>query len=217
MTSSSIRSGKTFAASIMVRAVWPFSAILMRYFAIFRWFFITCRLTISSSTTSIVDWSSRSHWSCCSVSSGSSSAISVISCISFCAIWTSASTSSLSDAWLTVILLDSLVVCTDVDVAAMRTVKLKHEPFPSSDSTSNCPPCCSINCLVTLKPNPVPPYSLAVEASTCSKTLKIPVNLSFGMPIPVSVTETFKNGSVTCAVTITVPVSVNLMALPSRL
>ncbi|EDN65193.1 hypothetical protein BGP_6406 [Beggiatoa sp. PS] len=67
-------------------------------------------------------------------------------------------------------------------------VKVNCEPWPSLEVTDIVPPCNSTSCLVTERPKPVPPYSRAVEASTCSKDRNTASNLSSGMPMPVSVT-----------------------------
>jgi hypothetical protein len=56
---------------------------------------------------------------------------------------------------------------------ATGIVKEKIDPLPGSDSTVIVPPWSSTRYLEILNPNPVPPYSLAIDPSPCSNSLKI--------------------------------------------
>src|SRR6185369_11301005 len=93
----------------------------------------------------------------------------------------------------------------------------KTEPLPRVDSTQMRPPCISTICLEIARPKPVPPLALVLELSTwwnCSNTR---VSWSGGMPGPVSATLTANVPLAATADTRTSPLSVNLMALPTRL
>ena len=70
-------------------------------------------------------------------------------------------------------------------------------------------------------PNPVPPYFLVVEESTCMNFSKSDPTFSGGMPMPVSFTETriwapFLSLRSHSTAIRTWPLAVNLMALPAR-
>ena len=76
----------------------------------------------------------------------------------------------------------------------IRTENEKLLPLPFSLSRWTLPCINSINCFVIASPNPVPPYFLVIEASTCEKLLN---NLSFSSgEIPIPVSDTTKNSSI---------------------
>src|SRR5262245_37816056 len=97
------------------------------------------------------------------------------------------------------------------------TVKENVDPRPSSDSTHSRPPCISMMRLAIASPSPVPPFCLVVEESACWNSSNILAWSFSAMPGPVSCTATVKAPSATDVLIETSPVSVNLMALPTRL
>ena len=103
--------------------------------------------------------------------------------------------------------------------AGIRTVNVV--PTPASLVTVIVPPIISQNILLITRPRPVPPYFLAVDASACANALKRRPSCSGVMPIPVS--RTVSSIQSTCPsvrrapASVTVPRSVNLLALESRL
>ena len=126
--------------------------------------------------------------------------------------------SSITSTWL----LDRLLCWTAswFSVASRLAVKKKVLPWPSSLSTQILPPIISDKLLEMVRPKPVPPYLRVVEESTWVKLAKIASSFSFGIPIPLSVTEKRKvlllvSGSATTR-RITSPFSVNFRALLIR-
>ena len=95
-------------------------------------------------------------------------------------------------------------------------------PLFSSLSMVICPPMRSTSCFEILSPNPVPPYFLETDASTCEKLLKSLSSSDFAIPIPVSSTIKkssilFFSWAVIKASSEILPTFVNLHALESRL
>ncbi len=127
----------------------------------------------------------------------------------------------------------SLIICVVTDgerlssplvisTEAIGKVKINRDPTPTVDSTVISPPCNSTSCFVIDNPNPVPPYSRAVEPSACSNDSKMRSNLSSEIPIPVSETViakypgcsgVFVTDSRNCADTSMTPIEVNLIPL----
>src|SRR5690625_5565461 len=68
-------------------------------------------------------------------------------------------------------------------------VKLNVDPSPGELSTHMRPPISSARRLLMLRPSPVPPNRLVVDASTCVKESNISSRRSFGMLIPESTTS----------------------------
>src|SRR3954464_6493155 len=96
------------------------------------------------------------------------------------------------------------------------SVKLNTEPLPSSDSTQSLPPCSSTMRREIDRPRPVPPFFLVAELSACWNSSKILPWSVVEMPGPLSFTATVNEPLVELALMITAPVSLNLMALPTR-
>src|SRR5262249_14951374 len=96
-------------------------------------------------------------------------------------------------------------------------VNANVEPLPTSDSTQMRPPCISMMRLAIASPSPVPPFCLVIDASACWNSSKILFWSFSAMPGPVSCTATVKVLSEVEALIDTSPVSVNLIALPTRL
>lgn len=64
----------------------------------------------------------------------------------------------------------------------MGSLKLKVEPFPSSEFTQMVPPMAVTRPLQIESPNPVP----GSNSFNCKNRSKMCPSLSFGMPLPVS-------------------------------
>src|SRR6266700_6059938 len=103
--------------------------------------------------------------------------------------------------------------------ASTRTgrVKWNIDPLPGSDSAQIRPPCISMMRLAIDSPRPVPPFLRVIELSACWNSSKIFAWSTAGMPGPVSHTATVNAPFVADARIATSPLSVNLMALPTRL
>ena len=88
-------------------------------------------------------------------------------------------------------------------------------PLPTIDSTQIRPPCISTICLAMARPSPVPPLALVLELSTCRNFSKMRslVRRNAGAGIRHATAK----WPFWLAVMRTSPVSVNLMALPTRL
>lgn len=99
------------------------------------------------------------------------------------------------------------------------TVKLV--PRPCALSTETVPASMSANALVSERPRPVPPNLRVVELSACWKRWNSLSNCSGVMPMPVSDTLKQTSGPASPAsrhaAKVTVPLSVNLAALPRML
>ena len=99
----------------------------------------------------------------------------------------------------------------------------KVEPLPCSLDRLISPCISATKPLHILKPNPVPPNCLAVDASACENALKIPACSLFVRPIPVSLIAIFKlsvfSSKLSSSITrmIISPCSVNLIALLIKL
>jgi hypothetical protein len=74
--------------------------------------------------------------------------------------------------------------------ALTSSVKEKTEPLPSSDLTPMVPLCAFTRLRTMDSPSPVPPYLRELTSSTCVKGWKICPMSFFGIPSPVSLTET---------------------------
>ena len=106
--------------------------------------------------------------------------------------------------------------------APSRKVKWNWLPRPTSLSTHILPPIICTRRVEMVSPNPVPPYFRVVEVSAWENGLKINSRLSSGIPTPVSATVNRQTQSApslvsTWTFTAISPLSVNLMALPTRL
>src|SRR6266487_5441347 len=97
------------------------------------------------------------------------------------------------------------------------SVKQNVDPLPGSDSTQIRPPCISMIRLAIDRPRPVPPFLRVIELSACWNSSKIFAWSTAGIPGPVSHTATVNAPFVADARIATSPLSVNLMALPTRL
>ena len=103
-----------------------------------------------------------------------------------------------------------------------RTVKRKVDPTPISLSTPISPPIIWTSCFAMLRPRPVPPNRLVVDASACEKESKILDLASGDIPMPVSRTSkrsgsqspSSRAGAHSTAIS---PECVNFTALPMRL
>ena len=95
----------------------------------------------------------------------------------------------------------------------------KRLPSPWVDSTFIRPPIRLTNSLEMASPSPAPPWLAWIRSSICSKGLKMVSSLSAGMPIPVSFTakQTRSLSLSNSTLIATSPVSVNLIALLTRL
>ena len=115
--------------------------------------------------------------------------------------------------------------------ASIATLKVKVLPTPGRLSTPMLPPISSTSCLLMARPSPVPPNRRVVELSACEKEWNSNVCCSGVMPMPVSriLTSSVTPGRVACTCaasapgwskvrmeTVTLPLSVNLMALVTR-
>src|SRR6266487_1527142 len=96
-------------------------------------------------------------------------------------------------------------------------VKQNVDPLPGSDSTQMRPPCISMMRLAMDRLRPVPPFLRVIELSACWNSSKILARSAAAIPGPVSQTATVNTPSVAEAWIATSPLSVNLMALPTRL
>src|SRR6266498_1071901 len=98
------------------------------------------------------------------------------------------------------------------------TKNVEPSPLTPVDSAHKRPPCISTRRRLIGRPKPVPPALRVDEVSTCVNSWKTASSLSAEMPMPVSVTE-IKTLAPSIDVTFTaiLPVSVNLMALLTRL
>jgi len=108
------------------------------------------------------------------------------------------------------------VLCT---IRGRRMVKV--EPLPGLLSTVMSPPIKRQKCRLIASPRPVPPYLRVVEESACENSWNSRPICSSVMPMPVSVTAIViqSRPSACCgrAAMVTVPFSVNLLALLPRL
>ncbi len=106
-------------------------------------------------------------------------------------------------------------------------VKIKLLPSPKTLSTIRLPPKSSVSFFEIANPKPLPPNLWAISVSACVNSLKISCCFSSEMPIPVSITEIFileifgtlsaVEVSSSSTLISTLPVSVNLKALPTKL
>src|SRR5262245_59476507 len=101
--------------------------------------------------------------------------------------------------------------------ACTGSVKMKRDPLPGSDSTHIRPPCISTIRRAMANPSPVPPLVRVVELSACWNSSNILTRSSGLMPGPESHTATVTDPLAADAWTATSPLSVNLIALPTRL
>ena len=105
--------------------------------------------------------------------------------------------------------------------APARTVALKVLPSPGMPLATMSPPSARANLRLMVRPRPVPPKRRWTLLSACTKGSKISAALSGAMPMPVSRTSKRSSaGSFEASserVTVTLPCSVNLIALPIRL
>src|SRR5580692_4527479 len=97
------------------------------------------------------------------------------------------------------------------------SLMVKVEPLPSSESTWMRPPCSSTMRLEIARPKPVPPFCRVEVLSTCWNSSKIFTWSSAAMPGPESRTATLNAPFAAEASIATSPLSVNLIALPTRL
>mmetsp|Transcript_14753 Transcript_14753/g.28399 ORF Transcript_14753/g.28399 Transcript_14753/m.28399 type:complete len:369 (+) Transcript_14753:122-1228(+) len=100
-------------------------------------------------------------------------------------------------------------------------VKVKVDPLPTVLDTPTVPSCASTSDFTRLRPSPVPPNWRVVTSSCCTNSWKMDWCADSGMPVPVSATLTWIMSSGpsprASALTVMLPVSVNLTAFPSRL
>lgn len=94
---------------------------------------------------------------------------------------------------------------------------VNDEPTCSLLSTMMVPRIISTKCLVIARPNPVPPKRLVIDLSPWWKAVNKRACLAFDIPMPVSETEIISSSFCSKTETLTVPLSVNLIALPIRL
>ena len=98
---------------------------------------------------------------------------------------------------------------------------MKVEPSPGLLSTVMSPPIIRQKCRLMARPRPVPPYLLAVVEEACENSWNSLPICSGVMPMPVSVTaiviQSRPSCCCGCAAMVTVPFSVNLLALLARL
>ena len=90
-------------------------------------------------------------------------------------------------------------------------------PRPGVLSTSIVPPRRSTNCLTMYRPSPTPPRRRVGAVSTWRNMSKMTGSWSGAMPIPVSLTSNRSWSACGRTCTVTVPSSVNLRALLTRL
>src|SRR5215469_9339372 len=90
-------------------------------------------------------------------------------------------------------------------------------PAPGLDSTEMLPPCISMIRLAIARPSPLPPLVLVAELSAWWNSSKILTCSPSGIPGPVSHTATLNEPLRARALIATSPLSVNLIALPTRL
>src|SRR5262249_20612348 len=95
-------------------------------------------------------------------------------------------------------------------------VNANVEPLPTLDSTQMRPPCIPMMRLALDRPRPVPPFRLVAVLSACWNSSKIFPWSEEAMPGPVSRTATVKDPLSAVALIATSPLSVNLIALPTR-
>ncbi len=100
------------------------------------------------------------------------------------------------------------------------SIRWKVVPCPNSLVATMSPPIARAKPRLIVSPSPVPPKRRVVEASAWTKGSKIDSSLSAGMPMPLSLTSIrYSAGSAASrrSTTRTLPRSVNLIALPTRL
>ena len=105
---------------------------------------------------------------------------------------------------------------------SIGTSNQKVEPWPGCESTPIWPDIRSMMRLQITRPRPVPPYRRVVEASAWLKALNRPPAFSGAMPMPVSLTSKrstwcWRVSDFGLTESVTEPLAVNFMALPSRL
>ena len=139
------------------------------------------------------------------------------------------STARVAGVWSTIKARNPRVVFRLKDGSSLSTRRLskftsnqKIDPCVKALSTPIVPPISSTSCFEIVKPRPVPPCLRVVEPSACENDSKMRVCASLDTPMPVSCTSKRKptlgaSSLHTVTFTVTLPVSVNLMALPSRL
>src|SRR3954469_18559503 len=113
---------------------------------------------------------------------------------------------------------DTLRHAASICSAALTGTAIRNvEPSPRTDSTSMVPPCIATSRCEIARPRPVPPFWRVELLSTCWNSSKMRFWSSGAMPGPVSRTAMSKKPSAAPAAISTEPLSVNLIALPTRL
>src|SRR5829696_5640523 len=112
---------------------------------------------------------------------------------------------------------DTLRHAASICSAALTGTAIRNvEPSPRTDSTSMVPPCIATSRCEIARPRPVPPFWRVELLSTCWNSSKMRFWSSGAMPGPVSRTAMSKKPSAAPAAISTEPLSVNLIALPTR-